>query len=63
MAKTLDNTWIGVSQKLFNINFTTLQQPDPAESSGNGHKPCQTSIAASYEISQQPTGEKGERGD
>ena len=61
MAKTLDNTSIGVSQQLFNINSTTLQQPDPVENSENGHKPSQTSITASHKISQQITKDKGER--
>jgi hypothetical protein len=28
MAKTLDNTEIGVSQQLFNTESTTIQHPD-----------------------------------
>jgi hypothetical protein len=61
MPKTIDNTSIGVSQQLFNINSTTLQQPDPVEHSENGHKPCQTGDIASNKISQQLPEKKGER--
>jgi hypothetical protein len=61
MAKTLDNTRISVSQQLFNTDSTTIQHSDSVGQSENGHKLDMASNLALHKISQQTTGEKGER--
>ena len=61
MTKTLDNTWIGVSQQLVNSDSTIIQHPELVGEPQNGHKLCQEANTAHHKISQHPSGEKGER--
>jgi hypothetical protein len=61
MAEKLDIIEVNDSLQLFNTESTTIQHPDPVESSQNGHKLRQTSDTAQKKISQHSPESKGGR--
>lgn len=61
MAKTLDNTGIGVSQQLVNTESTIIRHPDSVEQEQNGYDLGTAEDTANQKISQQITKDKGER--
>jgi hypothetical protein len=59
MAKTLDNSGIGVSQQLVNTHSTTIQHPDSVRQSENGDKLDMPVIQALTKLVNNPLEKRG----